>query len=393
MDEGTNAAGDMKRLRHKRLMQLGVAFLILVALFFWSKVLFHAKPALNTGSQAPLVTVATVDTGDVQNLLDVTGQVSAMDEVALVPQITAYITGVNVDLGDHVHQGQTLISLDNASLVAALHSAQASLDAAEATAKSTSAATSNDKNILDRDEQLNEAGDISKQVLDQAQLTYDQDTSGAAEAQIEEAQAGVETAEVNLSESTIVSPIEGVVVSRSAEPGETATAGAGSLLTVCQVDPVQATVNVAEGVVNELQVGQQVPIKVAAANSTLFQGTIASIAPAADSTSKLYPVKITIANHQDLLKPGMFAEIQMVVEVHHGAIRVPLGTVADSNGQSIVYVAANGMVKEIVVEEGISDSKYTEILSGLQPGQQVVISGQDLLSDGMAVKTTKGTNS
>ena len=393
MDEGTNASGDMKRLRHKRLIQLGVAFLALVALFFWSKALFHAKPTLNTGIKSPLVTVATVDTGDVQNLLDVTGQVSAMDEVALVPQITACITGVNVDVDDHVHQGQTLISLDNASLVAALHSAQASLDAAEATVKSTSAATSNDKDILDRDEQLYEAGGISKQALDQAQLTYDQDTSGAAEAQIEEAQAGVETAEVNLSESTIVSPIEGVVVSRSAEPGETATAGAGSLLTVCQVDPVQATVNVAEGVVNELQVGQQVPIKVAAASSNLFQGTIASIAPAADSTSKLYPVKITIANHQDLLKPGMFAEIQMVVEVHHGAIRVPLGTVADSNGQSIVYVAASGMVKEIVVKEGISDSKYTEILSGLQPGQQVVISGQDLLSDGMAVKTTKGTNS
>lgn len=375
------------RLRRRRLTLVGAVFLVLVVLGFGLRYVNRSKPAQEAEGKVPLVVAARAGTGDVQKLVRITGRVAAEVEISVTPKISGRIKSVSVDVGDRVHRGQVLVTLEDTELAAALHSAQAALEVAEAGARAADAALANAKANLERMQQLYDAGAASKQQLEQAELAYQQASAGVAAAQVEQARAGVEAAKANLANCVIVSPIDGVVGARSADPGALAVPGT-PLLTLEAMDTVEVTGSVTEDDVNKLQVGEEVPVLVEAAGSRPFAGRISSIAPAADAKSRMYPIKISIPNQAGVLKPGMFAELELVTEVHRGVLRVPLGAVLNRDGRDLVYVVRDGKVEERIIKKGISDNSYTEVVSGLKAGEVVVCKGQDMLADGARVRVS-----
>ncbi|HHW40020.1 MAG TPA: efflux RND transporter periplasmic adaptor subunit [Syntrophomonadaceae bacterium] len=386
---GAPAGGTGSALMRKRLLAAGLVVILLVAVGIGLRIARREKPAGQSETGPVPVEVMAVERGEVKRVVDITGRVAPEVEVNIIPKVPGRIRSITVDVGDRVREGQVLAKIDDAELVAALHNAEAGLAVAEANARIAAAALEDARRNLDRMKQLYDAGAVSQQQLEQAQLNYDRAAAGVAEAQVRQARAAVEAARVQLANTVLTSPVDGVVTARFADPG--AMAGTTQpIMTVAAIDQVQVQVSVTGDDINRLKAGQEVPVQVSAAGDQDFKGKIARISPAADARSKMYPVEITIPNPGHLLKPGMFAEVKLATEIRRDAVRVPVQAVLDKEGRKVVYVVEGGRARERRVETGIADERYVEIISGLRHGERVVITGQEFLADGAAVTVTGG---
>lgn len=386
--EGSGAAprGGAGRPAGKRLLAAGLVLLLLVAAGVGVRLAKREKPASQTASRPIPVEVARAGRGEVRRVVEYSGRLAPETEVNIVPKIPGRIAEICADVGDRVKRGQVLVRLEDAELVAALHSAEAGLAAAEANARIAAAALEDARRNLERMRQLYEAGAVSQQQLEQAQLNYDRAAAGVAEAQVRQAQAAVEAARLQLANAVITSPIDGVVTARYADPGALA-GNAQPVLTLAAIDSVQVQISVTGDDVNKIGVGQQVKVSVPSAGDRVFMGRVARIAPAADPRSRLYPVEIAISNPDHALKPGMFARVELTIDVRKDAIRVPLQALVTKDGEKVLFVVESGRARERKVKVGISDERYAEIISGLRAGELVVVSGQEFLTDGTPVVT------
>ncbi len=386
---GAPAGGTESALMRKRLLAAGLVVILLVAAGIGLRIAHREKPAGQSETGPVPVEVMAVDRGEVKRVVNITGRITPEVEVNIIPKVPGRIRSITVDVGDRVREGQVLAKIDDAELVAALHNAEAGLAVAEANARIAAAALEDARRNLDRMKQLYDAGAVSQQQLEQAQLNYDRAAAGVADAQVRQARAAVEAARVQLANTVLTSPIDGVVTARFADPG-TMAGTAQPILTVAAIDQVQVQVSVTGDDINRLKAGQDAPVRVSAAGDQDFKGKIARISPAADARSKMYPVEITIPNPGHVLKPGMFAEVKLTTEIRRDAVRVPVQAVLDKEGRKVVYVVEGGRARERRLETGIADERYLEIRSGLRPGERVVITGQEFLTDGAAVTVTGG---
>jgi len=395
-EQGSDDSGGSERSPwKKRLIWVGLAFIVLVGIGFGLRYMRQETPVAQ-GSDVMPVEVAVVKTGSVKNTVKITGTVAARSEVNVVPKISGRIQSVTADVGDRVRAGQLLVKLDDTELQAALQTAEAAVEVARAGARAADANLADAKHNLERMQQLYADGAISQQQLEQAQLRYDQAAAGVSDAQVRQAEAAVESTRVQLDNTVIVSPIDGVVAARFADPGEMASP-AQPLLTVVDIAEVDVVVNVPESDINILAVGQSVPVQVAAAGTTeenqRFTGKITSLAPAADSKSKLFPVKISIPNPKNRLKPGMFAEVQLTIAERNNVVRVPVDVLQEKEGHKIVYVLEKDKARERKVDIGLAGVDYVEIKSGLNPGEKIIVVGQEFLVDGTKVSVSTGKES
>ncbi|NPV29905.1 MAG: efflux RND transporter periplasmic adaptor subunit [Firmicutes bacterium] len=370
--------------RVKGWLLAGAVLAVLIGVPLAVRFLRGEAPVAEQGPGAVPVEVAAVARRDVSRAVRLTGRVAPRVEIKVLPKIAGRIKSIEVDVGDRVRAGQVLVRLDDAEIAAQVRQAEAALAVAEAGARAAAANLEDARRNLERMKQLYEAGAVPLQQLEQAQLRYDQAAAGVSEAQVAQARAALEAARVQLANTVITAPAGGIVAARSAQVGEMA-APTQPLLTLIDIDQVQVEVSVTEAEVNRLRPGQEVPVTVAAVSEKPLTGRIASLAPAADPRSKMFPVKITLSNPGHRLKPGMFAEVSLTAEVRRQVLVVPVGAVLEKEGRAVVYVVEGGRARERRVEAGLSDGKFTEIKKGLREGEQVVVSGQEFLVDGARV--------
>lgn len=383
-------AGPDGALWRKRLLTAGLVLVLLAVLSLCWRYLRKEEIVEHADAGVVPVAVAAAEQGDVESVVTLSGRVAAEVEMQVIPKIAGRVKGVFADVGDRVRQGQILVKIDDAEIAAAVSQADAGLAVAEAGARIAAANLEDARRNLERMQQLYDSGAISLQQLEQAQLGYDSAAAGVSEAQVRQAQAAVESARLQLANTVVTSPVDGLVTARYADPGSM-TGPAQPLMTLVAIDNVQVEVNVPEDDINKLAPGQQVPVKVAAAGEQPFTGKITGLAPAADARSKMFPVKIAIPNSGHKLKPGMFAEVELVTEIRRSVTRIPLDAVIEKDGRKTVYVVDGEKVREHQVETGVADSKNVEIRSGLRPGDRIVVSGQEFLTDGSRVKVTAET--
>ncbi len=383
-NRGAAFAASSGGVLRKRLFAAGLVLLLLVAAGVGVRLARREKPASKAAGGPVAVEVARADRGEVRRAVEYTGRVAPEVEVNIVPKIPGRIASISVDIGDRVRKGQVLVRLEDAELVAALRSAEAGLAVAEANARIAAAALEDARRNLERMRQLYEAGAVSQQQLEQAQLNYERAAAGVADAQVKQAQAAVESARLQLANAVLTSPIDGVVTGRYADPG--ALAGTSQpVLTVADIDSVQVQISVTGDDVNKIRVGQEVKVSVPAAGGREFKGEIARISPAADPRTRLYTVEIAVLNPDHSLKPGMFARVELTTDVRTDAVRVPQEAVVTKDGEKVVFVVEGGRARERRLKLGISDGRYVEVISGVRPGDVVVVAGQDFLTDGTAV--------
>ncbi|WP_425806438.1 efflux RND transporter periplasmic adaptor subunit [Desulfitobacterium sp. Sab5] len=276
------------------------------------------------------------------------GIIDANDKAQITTKIPAKVASISVDIGAVVKQGDPLITLDTKDIEAQVAQAQAAVAAAQANLAKVQAgarpeqiaqaeaqldaaktAYTNTKTNYDRSQQLFAAGALSQAQLDaaqtqlsaaQAQYNSAQDqldllnkgetpeTINALQAQVKQAQAALDYAEVQLTNGTIISPISGTISAKNINIGELASPGA-ALLTIVNNDSLFINASLPAGLVEDVKAGQEVVVKVSEIPDKDFTGEVVMIDPVIDSRNTSVLVKIQIKNPDPVLKPGMLAEI------------------------------------------------------------------------------------
>ncbi|GAB6273296.1 MAG: efflux RND transporter periplasmic adaptor subunit [Peptococcaceae bacterium] len=376
------------------------------------------KPAAETSAEAKLTEVNTVlvKKSFLDNQFVFPGIVAALQSADIVAKVPGKVAAVQVDLGSKVSAGQVLVTLENKDLADRVQQAQAGIEQAQAAGKLAQAALQAAEAGLataqanfevaeanyERGQELLAAGAIPEAVFQaEYELRYKQAKEQVekalpaqlkiAQAQADQARAGLKSAQASLSlartayeDSFIRAPFSGVVAARNINPGEIASL-AVPVISLINLNKVVVKVNVGEELINKLAVGKKVPVKVKAVSAKPFTGTVVNIAASADPQVKTYPVKLHLDNPAHLIKPGMFAEVNLDLEQSKSLLLPIEAVVKDQQDRYIVWVVKNGVVKSRLVKTGDSDAKQVVIQSGLAENEEVVIAGAEGLKVGQKV--------
>lgn len=363
------------------------------------------------------VKVAPVTQGDLPLFLSATGVVDGnVSDVGA--RITARINSLLVDEGDKVTKGQPLATLDKSDLQAQVAQAQAAVQAAQndVTSLQTVATTSRvqaraeadiARSNYQRAQTLYQKGAISAQQLDQARTTWQaaqaalqqtaarQSDVAAAKSRLKQAQAALQTSQALLGYATIYSPITGVVASRHKEVGEIATP-ADPIYTIANLSGIYVTAEIDEEDVAAAAIGEKVAITLDAYPGKEAKGVITEMSGIAEPKevgrvrAKIVRTRIDITQSAIPLRPGMEVNITGSHPVGQTTVLAPNDAVTRVGEQDSVYVIENNEVARLrQVQIGQSNFQSTQILSGLQVGEQVAVTNLDQLSDGKRVKVVK----
>jgi HlyD family secretion protein len=375
------------------------------------------------------VQVTAVTTESIQRIIKADGILRARDQSAVMPKISAPVSKFYVNRGDHVRKGQLLATLENRDLAASVTDAKGAYDQAGANYRNVSTATVPDeivkaqsdvqagkqqmdaaKKLFDSREQLYREGALARRLVDEANVAYAQakstyetalkhleslqsvsrheEVKGAA-GQLESAKGKFEAAQAQLSYSEVRSPIPGVVADRSAFVGEMAAAGT-ALLTIVDVSSVIARVNIPQAQAAYLRVGQ--PAHIASTDGTVeANGKVTVVSPSVDPQSTTVEVWVEIPNPGERLRPGGTVHVSISAETVPNATVVPPEALlpSDEGGSALMVVGPDSVAHQHKVQIGIRNADKVQILSGAQPGQNVVISGGVGLQDGGKVSVQK----
>jgi len=387
----------------------------------------NEEPKRPASSQVPLVEVAPVIQGLVEEKIFRTGDIVPDAQVTIYSKVQGWVEKISVREGDRVKAGQVLVTLDAREAQAAVAQAQASLEAAKARLKQVIATSEevvqsqvqHTKANLDlaeadlkRARELYEKNFIARQQLDEAHTKYNvakvahdlalnsirqktwENDIALAEAQVRQAKANLELAQAQLANLIILSPMDGGVTKRYVDPG-TMVKDTTAILTLMDLHEVKMIVNVIEKEFVRLQKSQPVKVTVTAFPERTFPGRIAVITPALDPQSRTAEIQISIPNPGYILNPGMFGRVEIVLRSNPEAILIPIQALVTEGDKDTAFVLKDGKAYRRIVRKGLVKDEFVEILGGLTIGDQVIIAGQGfLLKDGtpvrLAAKSEKG---
>lgn len=303
------------------------------------------------------VTVATAVRRNVTQSVSFTGTVEAQVVNNIASQQPLRITKILVDVGDHVKAGQTLVTLDNSSLVQA------------------SAQLENSKKEYERAKELYEFGGASKSEFDGRKLSYEV----------------AKSAYNNLVENTtLVSPVSGVVSARNFDVGDMASGY--PVLVVEQIRPVKIMINVSESLFSKIKRGMKVYVTLDAYGDEKFAGRIARIYPTINNTTRTFQVEVSIPNNDERIRPGMFARVTLPYATVNRVIisdRAVNKLMGSGDRYVFIYNPADSTVRYSKVELGQHMDYEYEVISGVEAGEQVVVLGQLGITNGEKVELNK----
>ena len=353
---------------------------------------------LHDGSSGTQYVTSAASQGEIMQAVTATGTVNPVVTVQVGSYVSGPIVQMLCDFNTQVKKGQLCAKIDPRTYQNTLDQAQANLANASAQMRKDDATLEYAKVTYRRDMKLINAHVISNDVLDSAKSTYDAAAAqiGVDKAVIMQQQAAVSAAKVNLGYTNIISPVDGTVVSRNVDLGQTVAASfqTPTLFLIAQdLTKMQVDTNVSESDVGPVQVGQKAGFTVDAFPDRTFWGEVAQVrqSPITVQNVVTYDVVLAVSNPELLLKPGMTANATIVVAERDQALRVPLQALrfspegtgqhqkmeagnTQSNRNAHVWVFQDGKLRMVDVVRGLDDGNVVEIVSGgLHPGDQVVI--------------------
>ncbi len=412
------------------------------------------------GSAQPVYLTTTIDRGDIEAAITATGTVNAVKTVQVGSQVSGNILALYADFNTKVKKGQLVARIDPAIFQARVDQTRAAQDSAQASVVSARAAikkaesdiagavanvASQKANLVraqsavtdaklknDRRVAMLKQGIVARDEADTYQATHDQAVASfdaaqfavtaaqssaasaqaqkdvtqtqldSAQAQVKQATATLQQAQLDLAHTQILAPVDGTVISRNMDVGQTVAASfqAPTIFQIAQdLTKMQVDTNVDESDVGPIRVGQKATFTVDAYPGVTFPGEVAQIRQAALNVQNVvtYDVVVSLSNADLKLFPGMTANVRIIHGASPNALRLPVAalrfhpaTAASAGGaqaqsksgrrstapgalaQQTVYVLDQSQLKRVPVKTGLSDGNYTEVLSGLNQGQQVV---------------------
>lgn len=359
----------MKRINK---IWIGVIALILLAVSAF---------LLTDGKKKEEVSFVTekVSKANIQNSITATGSIEPVTSVTVGTQVSGIVSKLYVDYNSVVKKRQVIAELDKTNLTSELNTAKANMSNAQSNLTYQQA-------NFNRYATLYKKGLVSADDYESARLAYQQ-----AKEQVATARENVRKAQTNLGYATITSPIDGVVLSKSVEEGQTVAASFSTpeLFTIAQdLTNMQVVADVDEADIGDVRQGERVTFTVDAYPNDTFEGTVKQVRQQATTTNNVvtYEVVISAPNADLKLKPGLTANVtiytaerQGVVSVTNKALRftptketVGNKKIVDCNGKNKVWVEEGNAVKAVPVNIGETDGTHTQILGGIGEGKRVI---------------------
>ena len=334
-----------------------------------------------------------ISKGDIVQSITATGTVNAVTTVLVGTQVSGTIKNILVDFNSVVKKGQLIAQIDPAIFDSQVEQARANVLSAKANVEKAVVALADSKRTLNRQKELFAKNLIARSDVDAAETAYDTAVTqvSAAKAQLSQSQAALSIAETNLRYTRIVSPVNGTVVSRNVDTGQTVAASfqTPTLFNIAQdLTKMQIDSSVAEADIGKIQVGQPVEFTVDAYPDSPFQGKVSEIrnAPINVQNVVTYDVVVKVENPELKLKPGMTANVSIIVSSKKDVLRISntalrfrpptekKDVTAKKGKGSGVWVLEDKKPKRIAITTGISDGTYTELLSGeIREGQEMIV--------------------
>ena len=402
-----NGNGNPKKKRRRLLVWVGIGLAIVLLIGI------VAFAATRGGTKIDPSKLAKVEKGDLAKSVVATGKVTPIIKVEVKSKASGIVKKLLVDYGDHVSKGQLLAQLDKVEIQAQVEQSRAALEAAQANFKSTQAdferakvdAEGPDvpllKRAYDRATGMAKDGVVSASALDDAEKNYEmslnkQNVSKAqvtvlkakiaqAEAQVAEDQANLKQLEEQLSYTDIVSPIDGIVLSRDVQMGDAVSSilvlgsSATLVMTLGDTSEVYVKGKVDESDIGKVYLGQPARIKVESFKDKTFTGKVTKISPMGVEKDNVttFEVRVSIQNPGGELKAEMTANAEIILEEHKNVLQIPEGAIIYDKDKKASVEIPDPKGKEgkdkVAVNIGISNGAKTEVLSGLKEGDQVVL--------------------
>ncbi|MGN6716969.1 MAG: efflux RND transporter periplasmic adaptor subunit [Candidatus Binatia bacterium] len=409
-------------MKRKRMIFVSTAVLLLgsASYGFWR---------ISSRPKEPPYLTATVQSGDITQVVTATGTLSAVTTVQVGSQVSGTIDKLNADFNTQVKAGQVVARLNQDKFNAAVDQARANLAAAQANVAKAKVSVEDTKRTLDRNKEMMKQELLAQSEMDASQTAYDAAVAQyeVNRAQVNQAQAALNQSMVDLNNTVIHSPVDGIVVSRNIDVGQTVAASLQApvlFLIANDLRKMQVDTNVSEGDVGNVWVGQEVHFTVDAYPTRRFQGKVLQVRNAAIMVQNVvtYDAVVAVDNNELLLKPGMTANAEFLVSQKNDVLKIPNAALrfrppserqaaqvsggtqgatrnagpggagaarrpggssggqgqrsreAGGNRAGTVYVLRDQQAAPVRVRLGISDGSFTEIAGGdIKPNDLVII--------------------
>jgi RND family efflux transporter MFP subunit len=366
----------------------------------------HPESAANI----PEVAVVRVERRALGNTLTIAGEFKPFQDVEVHAKVAGYIRNINVDVGDHVKEGQVLAVLEVPELAAELSGAdaavrrsqeeirraQSDVNRAQSAHAAAHSAYARLKQAADA-----RAGLVAQQEIDDAQakdLEAEAQVS-SAEAQLSAARQQLEVAEANQKQyyalanySRITAPFAGVITARLADTGAliqggtSASSGAGPVVRLAEVSKLRLVLPVPESAASQIHLGDPVKAHIQALNQD-FAGKVSRFSDSLDRQTRTMETEIDFANKDGRLIPGMYAEATLSLAKNANELCVPLEAVArNNNDATVLIVNRNNEIEERKIKLGFEGEAYVQVLGGVAEGDRVVIGSRSQFHPGQKVQ-------
>ena len=332
------------------------------------------------------VPALTVGTTDLESTLQISGNLIPQTRVAILAKLPGTLSRVAVQIGDRVRAGQTVAVMDRREINAQVDAAAAAVNVAHAALESAEAALANAIVEHERSQRLFEAGAVPRQQLDATQTGRRSATAQRelAKANVAQAEAAQRRARETQRDTTLTSPIDGVIVERNYDAGSLVGPGDKPVVAVADLRSLKLEAGVSELEAGRLRTGMPARITVQARPGEVFEGRLAAIAPEVDPRHRPFTIEVRTTNPGSLLS-GMYATATIPTERVSDAVAVPRDAIATRGGRRVVLKVDAGAVHEVAVTEGLSNGTQVQISNGLKRGDVIVADARRDVAPGTKV--------
>lgn len=362
------------------------------------------------------VSVQAVRKGEINNINSFSGTTKLKDETALSVELGGTVESIKVEVGQQVHKGDVLLTIKGDDVQDGVNTAQAAVESAQAASESNIEQTKiNLENALKNaqlayDEakrnyeiqtelynsdvisentykQVEQGYNQAKQGLDSAIKSYDEllpKVEAAGQKGIEQAQASYDSVAKNLQKLILTSPVDGIITAKNCK--ENQLIGQGSpAFTISNPSMIQIDLKITSNDIDKFVVGDKVKV---IANNNETEGTIKTVPSVVNNSTSLYTVEVIVDNSDGKLKGGMAAEVEVTTENKNDTINVPKKAIFEEDSKKYIYIVTEDKkAKKVEVQTGIETPERTEIKSGVNNKDTIVISGLSRIKDGSKLFT------
>lgn len=358
---------------------------------------------LNRSAGGTVYKTQKIENGDIMESITASGTINPLSTVSVGSQASGRIAEIYVDYNSVVKKGQLLALIDQENAKATVQQREAALEIAKAQVAVEENNIKYYKKALNRISKLNASKYSTEKDLEAAERDYDNSVAQLAleQAQVKQAQASLNSAQTELSYTEIKAPVDGIVISKAVEVGQTVAASfeTPELFSVAEdLTKMQIEASVVEADIAKVKEGQKVRFTVDSYADDYFYGTVTQVRNEATTTSNVvtYTVVIGIDNTNMKLKPGMTANVEIITAEEKGVMLVPNQAlrfyIDDSDTAKRykdrgVWIIKNGHPERVTVKIGVSDDDNTQILeSTLKIGDEVIVSKELSAADTQKMK-------